>query len=287
MRKKANATKGRLAAHETVLADRDELVRGLSGADVVGTTVRDYGNERTDPHEPGKGLRTEVVEEPRDDVVPPGVSKRFGKPYVWVTWLTRLLAGENVCEYALWYRAHYKYPKTADANFDSAGWTADHTALVQRRARELGGILTLEDQNDFKLVGESAVLAGKMDIVAKELGTALVSDAKTGKKHDADFWQVLLYLFAIKFMRVKERRWDLGRVRGEVVYRDGVVLDVNAEDLTPDREASIVRLLKVAGAEHAPEARPSLKECRFCDISTCVYRRSGDATTAQAHTSAF
>ena len=29
-------------------------------------------------------------------------------PYIWVTWLTRLLAGENSCEWAAWFRAQHE-----------------------------------------------------------------------------------------------------------------------------------------------------------------------------------
>lgn len=29
-------------------------------------------------------------------------------PYVWVTWLTKILAGEQSCEWASWFKAHYQ-----------------------------------------------------------------------------------------------------------------------------------------------------------------------------------
>ena len=30
-------------------------------------------------------------------------------PYIWVTWLTKLLAGEAQCDWASWFKAHNKY----------------------------------------------------------------------------------------------------------------------------------------------------------------------------------
>ena len=28
-------------------------------------------------------------------------------PYIWTTWLPRLLTGENSCEWAVWFKAHH------------------------------------------------------------------------------------------------------------------------------------------------------------------------------------
>ena len=36
--------------------------------------------------------------------------KRDG-PYVWVSWITKLLAGEVNCEWAPWFKAHHTYQK--------------------------------------------------------------------------------------------------------------------------------------------------------------------------------
>ena len=29
-------------------------------------------------------------------------------PYIWATWLPRLLVGDNSCEWAIWFKAHYQ-----------------------------------------------------------------------------------------------------------------------------------------------------------------------------------
>ena len=29
-------------------------------------------------------------------------------PYIWTTWLPRLLTGENSCEWAAWFKAHHE-----------------------------------------------------------------------------------------------------------------------------------------------------------------------------------
>src|SRR2546426_12613973 len=52
-------------------------------------------------------------------------------PYIWVTWLSKLLAGEAHCEWALWFKAHHKYDKRLDESFDLASWAARHAELVR------------------------------------------------------------------------------------------------------------------------------------------------------------
>ena len=95
---------------------------------------------------------------------------RRGKPYVWVTWITKLLGGQQQCAWASWFKARFKYEKLEEGSFDSAAWSARHAELVRRRAAELGEegwAVTLENENGFKLEGRSGVLSGKPDIVAR------------------------------------------------------------------------------------------------------------------------
>ena len=35
------------------------------------------------------------------------VQLRATGPYLWVTWLPRLLSGESSCEWASWFKAHH------------------------------------------------------------------------------------------------------------------------------------------------------------------------------------
>ena len=55
-------------------------------------------------------------------------------PYIWVTWLSKLLAGDNSCEWASWFRAQHEgwsYEKTP-STFDQATWQMEHTELLNR-----------------------------------------------------------------------------------------------------------------------------------------------------------
>ena len=67
-------------------------------------------------------------------------------PYIGVTWLTKLMAGESQCEWASWFRAHYNWDKPA-SDFDVAKWTSEIVEPPQQGEREiiwrerLGGLL--------------------------------------------------------------------------------------------------------------------------------------------------
>ena len=36
------------------------------------------------------------------------LAQRREHPYLWATWLPRLLTGENSCEWAVWFKAHHQ-----------------------------------------------------------------------------------------------------------------------------------------------------------------------------------
>jgi CRISPR/Cas system-associated exonuclease Cas4 (RecB family) len=198
---------------------------------------------------------------------------RHGLPFIWPTWITGLLSGDKQCEFAPWYRAHYRYEKRQDGTFDSAAWTAAHNALVKVRLAELladGWTCTLEAQNDFRLKGKAALLSGKPDIVAVRGAEALVVDCKTGKPRNSDFFQVLIYMVALA-----RTRPDLPTLRGEVCYSDHRI-PIAADALTPEREAHIFAALRRVGGNERPRTTPSAQECAFCDVADCRDRVEKD-----------
>ena len=200
------------------------------------------------------------------------------RPYVWTSWLTKLLAGEDRCWWKAWYKSHYKAAKLEDedrADF-FAEWTKKHDVLTARKAaafRNEGYVTRVESQAEFKLVGKVADLAGKPDLVAIKDGRAIVVDAKSGKKRSSDHWQVLVYLFGLPLA------WtgDLA-LEGALEYPDG------EEEVRPlgkrEREAIVAAVVKVSG-DDVPEHAPSPNECKYCDVAACEERYAspeGDAS---------
>ena len=189
-------------------------------------------------------------------------------PYIWVTWLPRLLSGESSCEWAAWFKAQHEGSSWAKApsDFDQAGWLMDHTALLneQREVWEKQGCSVLtEAQNSFTLRGSSASLAGKPDLVAQRRDGVTVIDAKSGRPSPHHAIQVMIYMYALP--RALERYRGLA-LSGQVAYPDHVV-DIPAEAVDEGFIRNLGSLIRRLAAETSARRVPSPMECRFCEIT--------------------
>ena len=121
-------------------------------------------------------------------------------PYVWVTWIARLLAGDAHCAWAAWFRAHHTYDRRP-SDFDAAKWASEHTAMVREQSEALqqaSYAVSVEDQNAFRLQGQLGVtLGGKPDIVAWRDGEVRVVECKTGQPRHTDTLQVMIYMLVL------------------------------------------------------------------------------------------
>ena len=198
-------------------------------------------------------------------------------PYIWATWLSRLLAGENACEWSAWFRANYQDWAKPPSDFDSARWMLDHTALVNetRESREkLGYEVFTEDQNGFRLRGKLATLAGKPDLIALKGSDAVIIDAKTGKPGPAHTIQVMTYMYAVPMALEQYLGTEF---RGHVIYPDGNV-QIPASGLDQKFTERLGGLIRRLASETPARRVPSAGECRFCDITSadCPDRIDGE-----------
>lgn len=212
-------------------------------------------------------------------------TKRSGA-YVWVTWITKLLAGEDSCLWKMWFKANNKYDKVP-SDFDLTKWTADHTALLERRADELradGYTVYIEDQNSFRLEGQNgALLSGKADIVAIRDDDACVIDCKTGKERHSDNLQVLLYMLVLPITVERYR----GLVfRGEVQYVSHMV-PIDQSGLSADFKTRLKEKMDVAASQDQPLKTPSFSECSWCDITSADCPERVEKATGTASTDLF
>ena len=210
-------------------------------------------------------------------------------PYIWVTWLTKLLAGESQCEWSAWYRAHHKEYDKLPAEFDIARWTVEHTELVNLRRDQLadeGFDVFIEEENAFKRRGQTGiVVSGKPDILAIKNGRGAIEDCKTGRPRTSDQLQVLVYLLLLP---VKNPRTANVELSGRVVYKTGSV-NVPASGLDDAFRQRFVDLVhRVGGDKPLPKA-PAWSECRWCDIgpSDCLYRVTEPPESIEAETDLF
>ena len=65
------------------------------------------------------------------------MAQRREHPYIWATWLPRLLTGENSCEWAVWFKAHYQGWDRPPSDFNQADWMLNHTSLLNQQKAEL------------------------------------------------------------------------------------------------------------------------------------------------------
>ncbi len=209
-------------------------------------------------------------------------------PYIWATWLPRLLTGENSCEWAIWFKAHYQdWPKVPSA-FDQAQWLLDHTALLneQKAHWETSGYdVFVERQNSFQLRGQSATLAGKPDLLVVNGDHARIIDLKSGREQPWHTVQIKIYQWALHKALPQYR---LARLAGEVVYPTHTVR-VPRGALPAQFTRNVGSLISRLAADQPPDRIPSGQECLFCDITAadCPERVDHDLDLEHASTDDF
>ncbi|MEN6369511.1 MAG: PD-(D/E)XK nuclease family protein [Thermotogota bacterium] len=210
-------------------------------------------------------------------------------PYIWVTWLTKLLAGESQCEWAAWFRAHHSDYDRLPSDFDLAAWTVEHNELVQLRREQLldeGWQVYVEDENAFKRIGKTGiVVSGKPDILSLRDGKAIIEDCKTGRPRTSDQLQVLVYMLLLP---IGNPRCTGVKLSGRVTYRSGA-MDIPLTSLDAVFRAKFVELVQRIGGEKPLPKNPVWSECHWCDIgpADCLYRVDQPPESAEAQTDLF
>lgn len=194
------------------------------------------------------------------------VSTERPNPFIWVTWLTKLMAGECQCEWASWFRSHYKWDKPP-SDFDLAKWTIEHNELFHKRRGKLeteGFTVYSEDQNSFKLVGKTGIeVFGKPDIVAIKEGKGYVEDCKTGEPKHSDQLQVLVYMLVLTITTMHCRGLTL---EGRVICKDTVV-EIPSSKIDDELKKLFKKTVVTVGGPEPPRKVSGWGECRYCDIS--------------------
>jgi len=187
-------------------------------------------------------------------------------PFIWVSWLSKVMAGEKQCEWACWFRSHYAWNKVP-SGLDLAKWTADHTQLLRSRRAALeaeGFAVYTEDQNSFTLMGKTGIeVSGKPDIVAIRGEEAYVEDCKTGAPRHSDHFQVLIYMLSLPYV---EGPWKGLKLEGRIVY-DSAVVDVPSAKIDAELKEIFRKTVETIGGPEPARKVASWGECRYCDIS--------------------
>ncbi len=203
-------------------------------------------------------------------------------PYIWATWLPKLLTGENSCEWAVWFKAHYQGWDRPPSDFNQSEWMVRHTALLNQQKEEWqnhGYTATVENQNVFRLRGRMALLVGKPDLIVERGDDVLVIDVKTGREQAWHAVQVQIYKYAIA--RARPEYHDR-MIAGQVVYPRHVTRAPRGA-LDNGFIRDLGALIQKVAAPNPPPAAPSAQECRFCDITEldCPERLEGEYEPAE------
>lgn len=190
--------------------------------------------------------------------------------YVWVTWLSKLMAGEANCQWSAWFKSHHTGYIRAPGDFQLATWTVEHTQLLDELSKEraaAGETIYKESQNDFIAKRPSGLaIAGKPDLIAIEpaTGHCTVYDTKTGNPKQSDIIQVALYMMLIPYATPL--------YKGKAL--DGCVVYKTARSPVPHQiiddkfQNSVKYFLNILESTNPPAKLPTHVGCRFCDLTT-------------------
>ena len=215
------------------------------------------------------------------------MSQQRDHPYIWTTWLPRLLTGESSCEWSVWFKAHYQNWSKPSSDFDQTEWLMRHTALLnEQKVTWAGGNrhVYVEGQNAFRLFGKSATLAGRPDLVVLDDRDAIIIDVKTGREQPSHRVQVMIYQYALPLALPQYRGVRFG---GEVVYPDHTVR-IPQQAVSGEFVQALGALVRRLAADEPPGRVPSSSECRFCDIGALdCPERMDDGPDAEGVTDDF
>ena len=190
------------------------------------------------------------------------------RPFIWVTWLSKFLSGENLCKWSVWYRIfHYKEGSKEDFdNIHAIMKHADFRNQIQQRYIENG--FEVLPEYEVCVSGKIAALKGKIDLIAIKDGKCFVIETKTGKIRDSDKIQLLIYIWALT---KSDKRFQGANLEGLLIYESCEIevsaLEVNEEFL------KIFSKFTFDIVNGEPDRKfPSPRECRWCKVSNCDER---------------
>lgn len=187
--------------------------------------------------------------------------------FVWITWLSKIMAGEQSCVWASWFKTHFKNYDKAPTDFDLVTWTMEHTRLVHELHTErtnAGEQAFLEGENEIRFqVSNGAVLVGKPDLVTVSRTGTVIYDVKTGKEKMSDQVQVLLYMYLLP---LGTSRHVGCKPSGCVVYKNKRV-QISAKAVDQSFIKNFEHFLKLVTADKPAVRTPRRNECRFCELT--------------------
>lgn len=192
-------------------------------------------------------------------------------PKTCVTWLSKLLSGDNSCLFFVWFRSWRPVFRKVGQDRDFSEWNMSHTLHLHNLADKLeeqGCDIFLEGQNWFETRSDDtgSAINGKPDLIAlKPDGSATIYDVKTGQHRASDEIQVKLYMFLLPLSG--HRRWQGISFDGCVAYADGTEKQIAADAITDEFRQNVTTFMRRIVSRKPTRHVPSERECGWCEVS--------------------
>jgi hypothetical protein len=188
--------------------------------------------------------------------------------YIWTSWLARLMAGQQACEFCPWFKAHYQYEKLSAGDFDAAAWTMEHARLLRKlrlerlQARET---VYMGNSNSFRYEPRAGViLAGRPDLVGDDyVRSPVIYLVKTGRAKISDWLEATILMHVVP---LAVERYRGTQMRGCIAYPDDRV-PIAESAVDSEFVDNFEYFLGILAGDNAPPKSPSEGDCRFCNIS--------------------
>ena len=202
---------------------------------------------------------------------------RENGPYIYPTWLPKLLAGLDRCEWKIWFQVHHdgRTWDKLDSDFNLTRYNIEHTELLRLCTEEYeqrGYTVTVERQNDFRLNRDWVTISGRPDLVASRDEETIIVDVKAAKPNLSHEIQVMLYM---AWLPLADGRYREVKLSGQVYYGEDDSIDIPATEIDHRFKEITAGLITRLTSKTPARKAPSAAECRFCPISAqyCPERR--------------
>ncbi|MHB8104530.1 MAG: PD-(D/E)XK nuclease family protein [Dehalococcoidales bacterium] len=224
-----------------------------------------------------------------DDIMPPHDYLSGGETmpisrngtYIFVTWLSRLMAGETQCQWGVWFKSHYRYQKMPP-DPKLVKWLIDHTKQLNELIDELKPQINTyykEKQNDFKTIRKQATIAGIPDLITLgKDGNYTIYDVKTGQPKQSDIIQVMLYMTCLPYSRSIIYK---GKKLAGCVSYTSYKTPILPEAIDDTFNKQLGHFLDIIDNTNPPAKTPSFLECNYCEITKqdCPERIESEETS--------
>ena len=187
---------------------------------------------------------------------------------IWVTWVAKLMVGESLCPWAVWFKTRYTNYEKVPPKDDFIKYRLGHSRMINELRKERlakGEKVFVEEANSFSLkIKPNLTLNGKPDLIALSEEKATVYDCKSGVQKDSDQIQLMIYLYCLPQC---SEQYKSMKLEGCLLYYPNTRIEIPQSKVDKVFIDHLKYWLEILGADTPPAKAPSKDECLFCNIS--------------------